>query len=100
MLLFSKFFRLKGLPILSDSHIKIEGTGPISSLIITPLGDQDYTFYRCVATNILGIKEHGIELKKAYPPDVVQQVIHFDFAFIRYIIVLFIIIQLSFLYTL
>ena len=66
---------------MPSSHFIIEGTGPVSSLIITPSTEQDYTSYRCVATNILGIVEHGIELKKAYPPDVVQQVIHCCFFF-------------------
>lgn len=77
----SKFIRLNGRPMVPSSHFEIHGTGPVSSLIITPSGERDYTSYRCVATNILGIVEHGIELKKAYPPDVVQQVRHYCYFF-------------------
>lgn len=66
---------LGGRPILNSPTLKIIGTGPQSNLIVTPVSNQYYTKFKCLARNIHGTAEYLIELKQAFPPGVITQAI-------------------------
>lgn len=55
--------------------MRIYGSGPISYVTVIPLDSALYGIYKCIATNTLGEAEHIIQLREAFPPGPVVQVI-------------------------
>ncbi|XP_044731332.1 fasciclin-2 isoform X2 [Chrysoperla carnea] len=62
-------------PVLNGPNLKIIGGGPQSNLIVTPVTNQYYTKFKCVARNIHGSAYHYVELKQAFPPNVITQAV-------------------------
>ncbi|XP_059622214.1 fasciclin-2 isoform X3 [Phlebotomus argentipes] len=60
---------------LYDRNFEIQGSGPRSDLIVTPVDNRYYTAYKCIASNRLGRSEHIMQLKLARIPDAIPQAI-------------------------
>nr|CAD7605377.1 unnamed protein product [Timema genevievae] len=63
----------RDLEMSRDQYIQKQGNGPFSSLIVTPVNDQYYAFYQCIATNPLGRSETTIQLRQARAPTEILQ---------------------------
>nr|CAD7265447.1 unnamed protein product [Timema shepardi] len=63
----------RDLEMSRDQYIQKQGNGPFSSLIVTPVSDQYYAFYQCIATNPLGRSETTIQLRQARAPSEILQ---------------------------
>lgn len=61
-------WRLNDRDIENDIHVRKYGSGPVSTLLVTPLSNQYYGAYTCVAMNIHGGANHTIFLKEAFRP--------------------------------
>lgn len=72
---FFKFYRFHEYDLVESPHVRIYGSGPISYVTVTPLDRALYGIYKCLATNTLGEAEHIIQLREAFPPGPVLQVI-------------------------
>jgi len=58
-----------------DRNFKIQGKGPRSDLVVTPLSNKYYGRYRCKAENPYGIEYTEITLEEAHVPTLLQQAI-------------------------
>lgn len=69
-------WRLGGIEIKNNSNpaFRIEGSGPISNLIVNPHNEKRYLGkYECLASNKLGDASHFMDLREAYKPESIQQ---------------------------
>lgn len=69
-------WRYGGIEIKNNTNpvFKIEGSGPISNLIVNPHNEKRYFGkYECYASNKLGDASHLIELRQAFKPESIQQ---------------------------
>ncbi|CAD7087678.1 unnamed protein product [Hermetia illucens] len=66
-------WRWNGRPIKDqyDKNLVIEGTGPRSDLIVTPIDRRYYSAYKCIASNIHGTAEQDMVLREAHLPEYV-----------------------------
>lgn len=58
---------------MNDKFLQIIEEGPRSDLIVTPVGRNYYTAYKCIAVNIFGRAEHIMELRHAELPGPIAQ---------------------------
>lgn len=61
-------WRLNGRDVENDIPVSKIGTGPISTLVVTPVDTSYYGTYVCIATNIHGVANHTIYLREAFRP--------------------------------
>ncbi|XP_045480694.1 fasciclin-2 isoform X2 [Harmonia axyridis] len=63
-----------GIELKDSPNFKIEGTSPVSNLIVYPGNEKGfYSAYECVATNKLGQDVISLQLQQAYKPQMIQQ---------------------------
>ncbi|KAL1138703.1 hypothetical protein AAG570_008765 [Ranatra chinensis] len=66
-------WRLNDRDIEKDPNFRKYGSGPQSSLLVTPSDPRFYGVYKCVAKNILGEDFHAITLREAHVPSEILQ---------------------------
>ncbi|KAG8268649.1 axonal fasciculation [Homalodisca vitripennis] len=68
-------WKLNERDIQKDPNFKIQGNGPISSLLVTPIDSRFYGTYKCIARNVHGEVFHLISLSEAHVPTEVLQAV-------------------------
>nr|UXP87132.1 fasciclin 2 isoform H [Manduca sexta] len=66
-------WKFRELDLVETHMLKIFGSGPISYITTTPLDQDLFGVYKCIATNTHGEAEHIIQFRRAYPPGAVVQ---------------------------
>lgn len=74
--IFLFYRRFHEYDLVESPHVRIYGSGPISYVTVRPVDRSLYGVYKCIATNTLGEAERNIQLREAFPPGPVVQVIY------------------------
>ncbi|KAK6633974.1 hypothetical protein RUM44_004581 [Polyplax serrata] len=61
-------WRLNGRDVENDIHIRKFGSGPVSTIVVTPVDAVYYGTYTCMAVNVHGGANHTIYLREAFRP--------------------------------